>query len=166
MKLYIVNDGWRFWYLHIQHQLILLQFHLINGIVPQRASFKLKKIKCDIYVAIFSKMRIVCKWQIRFGEQRKKLNPTEYGTFYAPYSTERCAVFDRIYYTCDIYMYVPWHYTVWHSFIVLFCFVLLRFIYSKDHQLYFSKEVLIVNIYIEKCIWVLKQVVLIVQGWP
>jgi hypothetical protein len=33
----------------------------------------------------------------------KKLNPTEYGTFYAPYSAKECAIFDLICHTCAIF---------------------------------------------------------------
>ena len=52
----------------------------------------------DIYVVFFSIfMRIL------ISDKYVLVSPTEYGTFCVPYSTIGCAVFDRIYHTCDIF---------------------------------------------------------------
>ena len=50
-----------------------------------------------MYIAIF----IFSFGKCQIGE-RIKTKSNEYGTFYVPFSAAECAVFDRIYHTCDI----------------------------------------------------------------
>jgi hypothetical protein len=76
------------------------------------------KNSCDVYFSIFIFYAHVLVSDKFVLVSIEKCNPTEYGTFYVPFSAYECAIFNRICHTCVTHsnrichtraIFGPWH---------------------------------------------------------